>query len=76
MPPRSTTAELAARLRQLRSRADLTLVDAAQQSAIDCRRLQRIESGAVTPTADEVGALSALFGISVDELIDGSPGTP
>jgi transcriptional regulator with XRE-family HTH domain len=66
---RALAGHLAARLRELRARRDLTQEQVA--AAVGCHEsaVSRWESGARLPTLTDLVALAALLGVSCDDLL-------
>ncbi|AVX05001.1 hypothetical protein MXMO3_02489 [Maritalea myrionectae] len=65
----SFSTNLAARLKQLRLDTDLTLDQLAQQSTISRATLSRLEKGEVSPTAEVLGKLCAVYGLPMSRLM-------
>ncbi|MCF4098062.1 helix-turn-helix domain-containing protein [Maritalea mediterranea] len=63
------TSQLAERLKTLRQDADLTLDQLAQQSGVSRATLSRLEKGEVSPTAEVLGKLCAVYGLPMSRLM-------
>jgi transcriptional regulator with XRE-family HTH domain len=63
-------AELAKKIKELRSRKGLSQDDLAITSQLNLRTIQRIESGETEPRGDTLKRLAASLQVSPDELID------
>lgn len=62
-------ARLAERLRALRTRRGWTLDRLAAESGISRATLSRLENGAVSPTANTLGRLCAVYGLPMSRLM-------
>ncbi|GAB1692356.1 helix-turn-helix domain-containing protein [Krasilnikovia sp. M28-CT-15] len=61
------------RLKQLRSRRDLTLTELSQQTGISVSTLSRLEAGLRRPTLEQLLPLARAHGVTIDELVDAPP---
>lgn len=61
------------RIKALRKRAGLTQIELAEKLSISEQTVKRWEWGERIPRADDLNRLAAVFGITTDELINGSP---
>lgn len=61
------------RLKQLRQRRDVTLVDLAQETGISTSTLSRLEAGLRRPTLEQLLPLARAYGVTLDELVDAPP---
>ncbi|MEZ5211914.1 MULTISPECIES: helix-turn-helix domain-containing protein [unclassified Gordonia (in: high G+C Gram-positive bacteria)] len=68
-----TLDAVGARLKQLRSRRDVTLTDLAEQTGISASTLSRLESGLRRPTLEQLLPLARVYGVTLDELVDAPP---
>jgi transcriptional regulator with XRE-family HTH domain len=59
-----------ARLKQLRTRRDITLADLASQTGISVSTLSRLEAGLRRPTLEQLLPLARVHGVTLDELVD------
>ncbi len=58
------------RLKQLRTRRDITLADLAAQTGISVSTLSRLEAGLRRPTLEQLLPLARVHGVTLDELVD------
>ncbi len=61
------------RLKQLRQRRDVTLVDLAAETGISTSTLSRLEAGLRRPTLEQLLPLARFYGVTIDELVDAPP---
>lgn len=61
------------RLKRLRLRRDVTLVDLAEQTGISASTLSRLEAGLRRPTLEQLLPLARVHGVTLDELVDAPP---
>ncbi|BFU45226.1 helix-turn-helix domain-containing protein [Krasilnikovia sp. MM14-A1004] len=61
------------RLKQLRSRRDITLTDLSRQTGISVSTLSRLEAGLRRPTLEQLLPLARAHGVTIDELVDAPP---
>jgi transcriptional regulator with XRE-family HTH domain len=61
------------RLKQLRQRRDVTLVDLAKETGISTSTLSRLEAGLRRPTLEQLLPLARAHGVTIDELVDAPP---
>lgn len=61
------------RLKQLRQRRDITLIDLADQTGISASTLSRLEAGLRRPTLEQLLPLARAYGVTLDELVDAPP---
>lgn len=61
------------RLRQIRRRAGLRVVDVCYRLDLSTRAVYSWEQGKTSPDADHLGRLAALFGVSIDDLFEPTP---
>lgn len=66
---RSESIVLARHLRNLREQADLTLAALAARCGVSRATLSRIENGDVSPTAETLGRLSAVYAVPISQLL-------
>lgn len=66
-------ADFGKRLKDLRGRFRLSQDKLAKQVGVSFNTVCRWEYGERTPRAEELSRLAAVFGITTDELINGSP---
>ena len=64
--------DLGKRIQKLRKEAKLSQTDLAKAIAISYTQMSRYEIKGVQPPADVLKRLAALFGVSVDYLVNGS----
>jgi transcriptional regulator with XRE-family HTH domain len=62
-------AEVPARLRTVRTRRGMTLVEVAEQTGISKSTLSRLETGQRRPTLEILLALSATYRVPLDDLV-------
>ena len=62
-------AEVPARLRTVRTRRGMTLLEVAEQTGISKSTLSRLETGQRRPTLEILLALSATYRVPLDELV-------
>lgn len=65
----SESAKLARHLRSLRKRRDLTLAVLAERSGLSRATLSRIENAEVSPTAEALGRLAAVYALPISQLL-------
>ncbi len=63
------TTKLASRLKQLRQEADLSLDQLAQKSSVSRATLSRLEKAEVSPTAEVLGKLCAVYALPMSRLL-------
>ena len=63
------SARLANHLRDLRETHGLTLADLAQRSGLSRATLSRIENAEVSPTAETLGQLAAVYALPISQLL-------
>jgi transcriptional regulator with XRE-family HTH domain len=68
----SAVAQVPARLRAVRTRRGMTLVDVAEQTGISKSTLSRLETGQRRPTLEILLALSVTYRVPLDDLV-GAP---
>jgi transcriptional regulator with XRE-family HTH domain len=68
-----TIAAVGPRLKALREKRSVTLVQLAQQTGISASTLSRLESGQRKPTLELLLALAAAYAVPVDDLIGAPP---
>lgn len=68
-----TIAAVGPRLKSLRLKRSLTLTTLAEQTGISVSTLSRLESGQRKATLELLLALSAAYGVGVDELVGAPP---
>ena len=61
------------RLKRLRQRGDVTLIDLAKQTGISASTLSRLEAGLRRPTLEQLLPLARAHGVTLDELVDAPP---
>ncbi|MEU6203182.1 XRE family transcriptional regulator [Micromonospora musae] len=61
------------RLKQLRTRRDITLTDLAAETGISASTLSRLEAGLRRPTLEQLLPLARAHGVTIDELVDAPP---
>ncbi|MEV6373708.1 helix-turn-helix domain-containing protein [Micromonospora musae] len=61
------------RLKQLRTRRDITLTDLAAETGISASTLSRLEAGLRRPTLEQLLPLARAYGVTIDELVDAPP---
>lgn len=66
---KTDSATLAGHLRALREKYDMTLVALANQSGVSRATLSRIENGDVSPTAETLGRLAAVYALPISQLL-------
>lgn len=62
-------AKLASHLRRLREAHNMTLAVLAQQSGLSRATLSRIENADVSPTAETLGRLAAVYALPISQLL-------
>ncbi|GAA1610902.1 XRE family transcriptional regulator [Kribbella sancticallisti] len=68
-----TLSAVGPRLKQLRQRRDVTLVDLAAETGISTSTLSRLEAGLRRPTLEQLLPLARAHGVTLDELVDAPP---
>ncbi|RZU53954.1 XRE family transcriptional regulator [Krasilnikovia cinnamomea] len=68
-----TLDAVGARLKQLRSRRDITLTDLSKETGISVSTLSRLEAGLRRPTLEQLLPLARAHGVTLDELVDAPP---
>ncbi|AML51047.1 helix-turn-helix domain-containing protein [Falsihalocynthiibacter arcticus] len=63
------SSKLASHLRSLREAHDMTLAVLAQRSGLSRATLSRIENADVSPTAETLGQLAAVYAIPISQLL-------
>lgn len=58
------------RLKQLRSRRDITLTALSEETGISVSTLSRLEAGLRRPTLEQLLPLASAYGVTLDELVD------
>ena len=71
--PDRTLDAVGPRLKQLRQRRDVTLVDLAAETGISASTLSRLEAGRRRPTLEQLLPLARAYGVTLDELVDAPP---
>lgn len=71
--PDRTLDAVGSRLKQLRSRRDITLTDLAAETGISVSTLSRLEAGLRRPTLEQLLPLARAHGLTLDELVDAPP---
>ena len=61
------------RLKELRQRRDVTLVELAKETGISISTLSRLEAGLRRPTLEQLLPLARFYGVTIDELVDAPP---
>jgi DNA-binding XRE family transcriptional regulator/mannose-6-phosphate isomerase-like protein (cupin superfamily) len=61
------------RLKHLRQRRDITLIDLAGETGISPSTLSRLEAGLRRPTLEQLLPLARAYGVTLDELVDAPP---
>jgi transcriptional regulator with XRE-family HTH domain len=61
------------RLKRLRLRRDITLLDLAEETGISASTLSRLEAGLRRPTLEQLLPLARAYGVTLDELVDAPP---
>ncbi|WP_207843048.1 helix-turn-helix domain-containing protein [Williamsia soli] len=61
------------RLKQLRQRREITLIDLAEETGISTSTLSRLEAGLRRPTLEQLLPLARAYGVTLDELVDAPP---
>jgi transcriptional regulator with XRE-family HTH domain len=65
----SDSSKLASHLRNLREAHDMTLAVLAKRSGLSRTTLSRIENAAVSPTAETLGQLAAVYALPISQLL-------
>ncbi|WP_448326565.1 helix-turn-helix domain-containing protein [Sulfitobacter sp. M13] len=65
----SNNSKLASHLRNLRETHDMTLAVLAERSGLSRATLSRIENADVSPTAETLGQLAAVYAIPISQLL-------
>lgn len=65
----SDSSKLATHLRNLREEHDMTLAVLAQRSGLSRATLSRIENADVSPTAETLGQLAAVYALPISQLL-------
>ena len=68
-----TLSGVGPRLRELRSRRELTLAELAAETGVSVSTLSRLESGERRPTLELLLPLARAYGVTLDELVDAPP---
>ncbi|ADB32929.1 transcriptional regulator, XRE family [Kribbella flavida DSM 17836] len=68
-----TLGAVGARLKHLRQRRTITLVELADQTGISISTLSRLEAGLRRPTLEQLLPLARVHGVTLDELVDAPP---
>lgn len=68
-----TIAAVGPRLRSLREKRSMTLVELSQQTGVSASTLSRLESGQRKPTLELLLALAQAHGVTVDDLVGVPP---
>ncbi|RIJ69706.1 XRE family transcriptional regulator [Nakamurella silvestris] len=71
--PHRTLDTVGPRLKNLRTRHEITLTDLAEQSGISASTLSRLESGLRRPTLEQLLPLAQIYGVTLDELVGAPP---
>ena len=71
-----TIAAVGPRLRALREKKSLTLVAVSERTGISASTLSRLESGQRKPTLELLLALAAVYGVTMDDLVETSATDP
>lgn len=61
------------RLKQLRARRSITLIELADETGISTSTLSRLEAGRRRPTLEQLLPLARAYGVTLDELVDAPP---
>ena len=61
------------RLKQLRTRRQITLTELAAETGISVSTLSRLEAGLRRPTLEQLLPLARVHGVTLDELVDAPP---
>ena len=61
------------RLKQLRTRRQITLTELAAETGISVSTLSRLEAGLRRPTLEQLLPLARFHGVTLDELVDAPP---
>lgn len=61
------------RLKQLRQRREITLIELAEDTGISASTLSRLEAGLRRPTLEQLLPLAHAYGVTLDELVDAPP---
>ncbi|MEV4808828.1 helix-turn-helix domain-containing protein [Micromonospora avicenniae] len=61
------------RLKQLRTRRDITLTDLSAETGISASTLSRLEAGLRRPTLEQLLPLARVYGVTIDELVGAPP---
>ncbi|SLN40622.1 helix-turn-helix domain-containing protein [Oceanibacterium hippocampi] len=69
-PDTRETTRLAERLKRLRQARGLSLQQLADRSGVSRASLSRIENAEVSPTADTLGALAAVFSMTISQILE------
>lgn len=64
-------SRMGARLREVRRAGHMTQDEVAYHLLVDRSRISRIETGASSPTFDELAQIAALFSLSLPQLMGG-----
>lgn len=72
-PLERTLDAVGPRLKRLRQRRDVTLVDLAAETGISTSTLSRLEAGLRRPTLEQLLPLARAHGVTIDELVDAPP---
>ena len=62
--------KLGARIRKLRRKRELTMMDVSEISGIDYVQLSRIERGKINPGISHIGLLAKVLKIELKDLFD------
>ncbi|MDJ0396714.1 XRE family transcriptional regulator [Rhodococcus sp. G-MC3] len=68
-----TLDAVGSRLKQLRQRRDITLINLAEETGISTSTLSRLEAGLRRPTLEQLLPLAEAYGVTLDELVDAPP---
>jgi y4mF family transcriptional regulator len=69
-PNTNTLSGIAATLKELRAKADLTQEELARRSGVGLRFVREVEQGKATVRADKVNQVLALFGYHLEAVKD------
>lgn len=68
--------QMGARLREVRQAGCMTQDEVAYHLLVDRSRISRIETGAASPTFDELAQIASLFSLSLVQLMGGIGPSP
>lgn len=64
-----TPQQLSARLRELRTRRELTQEALAEAAEVSCKTIRRIEQASISPSLVTLEKLASAFGLSASDLL-------